>query len=72
MGFSLLTQQIPSHVNLVVPPPLRKTYVCAYTKARELRCAESTTMVLADLGRKITTALRSLGNATVINEEVRA
>ncbi|XP_037071896.1 LOW QUALITY PROTEIN: signal recognition particle 54 kDa protein-like [Pollicipes pollicipes] len=27
-------------------------------------------MVLADLGRKITTALRSLGNATVINEEV--
>ena len=29
-------------------------------------------MVLADLGRKITTALRSLGNATVINEEVRA
>ena len=29
-------------------------------------------MVLADLGRKITTALRSLSNATVINEEVRA
>jgi len=29
------------------------------------------TMVLADLGRKITTALRSLSNATVINEEVR-
>lgn len=28
------------------------------------------TMVLADLGRKITTALRSLSNATVINEEV--
>ncbi|XP_014663131.1 PREDICTED: signal recognition particle 54 kDa protein [Priapulus caudatus] len=27
-------------------------------------------MVLADLGRKITTALRSLSNATVINEEV--
>ncbi|KAK3094121.1 hypothetical protein FSP39_024368 [Pinctada imbricata] len=27
-------------------------------------------MVLADLGRKITTALRSLGNATIINEEV--
>jgi len=27
-------------------------------------------MVLADLGRKITTALRSLGSATVINEEV--
>ena len=26
--------------------------------------------MLADLGRKITTALRSLGNATVINEEV--
>ena len=28
-------------------------------------------MVLADLGRKITTALRSLSSATVINEEVR-
>jgi len=27
-------------------------------------------MVLADLGRKITTALKSLSNATVINEEV--
>lgn len=27
-------------------------------------------MVLADLGRKITSALRSLGNATIINEEV--
>ena len=27
-------------------------------------------MVLADLGRKITTALRSLSTATVINEEV--
>ena len=27
-------------------------------------------MVLADLGRKITVALRSLSNATVINEEV--
>ena len=27
-------------------------------------------MVLADLGRKITIALRSLSNATVINEEV--
>lgn len=27
-------------------------------------------MVLADLGRKITHALRSLSNATVINEEV--
>lgn len=27
-------------------------------------------MVLADLGRKITSALRSLNNATVINEEV--
>ena len=27
-------------------------------------------MVLADLGRKITNALKSLSNATVINEEV--
>lgn len=27
-------------------------------------------MVLADLGRKITLALRSLSNATIINEEV--
>ena len=27
-------------------------------------------MVLADLGRKITSALRLLSNATVINEEV--
>lgn len=27
-------------------------------------------MVLADLGRRITTALRSLSNATIINEEV--
>lgn len=27
-------------------------------------------MVLADLGRKITSALRSLGNATIINEDV--
>jgi hypothetical protein len=27
-------------------------------------------MVLADLGRKITSALRALSNATVINEEV--
>lgn len=27
-------------------------------------------MVLADLGRKITTALHSLSKATVINEEV--
>ena len=27
-------------------------------------------MVLADLGRKLTTALRSLGNSPVINEEV--
>lgn len=28
-------------------------------------------MVLADLGRKITTALQSLSKATIINEEVR-
>lgn len=28
-------------------------------------------MVLADLGRKITTALHSLSKATIINEEVR-
>lgn len=28
-------------------------------------------MVLADLGRKITSALRSLSNATIINEEVK-
>ena len=27
-------------------------------------------MVLADLGRKINNALRSLSNATIINEEV--
>jgi len=27
-------------------------------------------MVLADLGRKLTTALRSLGNSPVINEDV--
>ena len=27
-------------------------------------------MVLADLGRKITSALRLLSNATIINEEV--
>ena len=27
-------------------------------------------MVLADLGRKLTTALKSLGNSAVINEEV--
>lgn len=27
-------------------------------------------MVLADLGRKITTALQSLSKATIINEEV--
>lgn len=27
-------------------------------------------MVLADLGRKITSAIRSLNSATVINEEV--
>lgn len=27
-------------------------------------------MVLAELGRKITNALRSLSNATIINEEV--
>ena len=31
---------------------------------------EAATMVLADLGRKITTALNSLGKATVIDEEV--
>ncbi|MEQ2178807.1 Signal recognition particle, partial [Goodea atripinnis] len=30
----------------------------------------SAIMVLADLGRKITSALRSLSNATIINEEV--
>lgn len=29
-------------------------------------------MVLADLGRKITTALHSLSKATIINEEVKA
>uniref|UniRef100_A0A8C0BMY4 Uncharacterized protein n=1 Tax=Buteo japonicus TaxID=224669 RepID=A0A8C0BMY4_9AVES len=29
-------------------------------------------MVLADLGRKITSALRSLSNATIINEETVA
>lgn len=29
-------------------------------------------MVLADLGRKITTALHSLSKATIINEEVSA
>jgi hypothetical protein len=34
----------------------------------ELQCAVN--MVLADLGRKITAALRSLSSATVINEEV--
>jgi hypothetical protein len=28
-------------------------------------------MVLADLGRKITNAIRSLNSATVINEEVK-
>lgn len=28
-------------------------------------------MVLADLGRKITSALQSLSKATVINEEVK-
>ena len=28
-------------------------------------------MVLADLGRKITSALRSLSGATIINEEVK-
>lgn len=28
-------------------------------------------MVLADLGRKITTALQSLSRATIINEEVK-
>ena len=33
-------------------------------------CVTRFNMVLADLGRKITTALRSLGSATVINEEV--
>lgn len=27
-------------------------------------------MVLADLGRKITSALKSLSNATIINEDV--
>ncbi|KAI1237763.1 hypothetical protein IHE44_0013849 [Lamprotornis superbus] len=31
---------------------------------------DSAKMVLADLGRKITSALRSLSNATIINEEV--
>lgn len=31
---------------------------------------EKVIMVLADLGRKITSALKSLSNATVINEEV--
>merc|ERR1711935_681771 len=31
---------------------------------------DSRKMVLADLGRKLTTALRSLGNSPVINEEV--
>ena len=31
---------------------------------------EEVKMVLADLGRKITSALRSLSNATIINEEV--
>lgn len=31
---------------------------------------QSAIMVLADLGRKITSALRSLSNATIINEEV--
>jgi len=29
-------------------------------------------MVLADLGRKITSALRGLNNASIINEEVEA
>lgn len=29
-------------------------------------------MVLADLGRKITTALHSLSKATIINEEVNS
>lgn len=31
---------------------------------------QTAVMVLADLGRKITSALRSLSNATIINEEV--
>ena len=30
MGFSLLTQQIPSHVNLVVPPLGNDKVFCAY------------------------------------------
>jgi len=34
------------------------------------RLHTSAKMVLADLGRKITAALRSLSSATVINEEV--
>ncbi|KAH9384658.1 hypothetical protein HPB48_026670 [Haemaphysalis longicornis] len=33
-------------------------------------CLDTGTMVLADLGRKITNALRSLSNATIINKEV--
>ncbi|KAK7913146.1 hypothetical protein WMY93_013357 [Mugilogobius chulae] len=33
-------------------------------------CVRTVIMVLADLGRKITSALRSLSNATIINEEV--
>ena len=52
-------------------PSLDKFY---YSQVVTLDCLseyfEAATMVLADLGRKITTALNSLGKATVIDEEV--
>ena len=49
----------------------RFCYIVRKTKHRIAEFWSASKMVLADLGRKITSALNSLGEATIIDEEVK-
>ena len=64
----------PFHVTVILEGSVRESGTGVFWIQSVFRAARrhprSAIMVLADLGRKITTALRSLSNATVINEEV--
>jgi len=50
--------------------PVNAVLGIIWNNAGHLRGVKRVKMVLADLGRKINSALRSLSNAVVINEEV--
>lgn len=62
---------LPHTLLLFAVTPIRELLVHHVTSSFSLLESPRTAiMVLADLGRKITSALRSLSNATIINEEV--